>query len=123
MKYNTPLIKETSRLLRRRVTPSELRLWQIIRNRKFLGVKFFRQYPIRFEMDGQKRFFIADFCSFEQKLIIEIDGLIHERQKDYDALRTFIIECLGMRVIRFRNDDILENLEGVLDEMKKQLTP
>jgi very-short-patch-repair endonuclease len=84
-------------------------------------MKFLRQHPIKFEIDGQKRFFVADFYNFEQKLVVEIDGSIHMMQKDYDELRTYIINMLGMKVIRFSNEDIDKNLNGVIRILKKEL--
>jgi len=83
--------------------------------------KFLRQHPIRFEMDGRRRFFIADFYCHEKKLVLEIDGKIHQRQKDYDQLRTHIINTLGIKVIRFKNEEIEVNLELALDRLKEHL--
>ena len=80
-----------------------------------------RQHPIRFEMDGRRRFFIADFYCHEKKLVLEIDGKIHQRQKDYDQLRTHIINTLGIKVIRFKNEEIEVNLELALDRLKEHL--
>jgi len=57
---------------------------------------------------GKKRFFIADFYCARLKLVLEIDGKIHERQKDYDQLRTFIINQLGIRVVRVTNEAVAE---------------
>lgn len=73
-------------------------------------------------MDGYKRFFIADFYCKEKKLVIEIDGGIHEKQREYDKYRTFIIEQLGMRVIRFTNDEVRFETEKVIKELKDILT-
>ncbi len=119
VKYNKNLIKETVRKLRQQSTPSEKQLWNALRNRQFKGVKFMRQYPLTFEIDGFKRFFITDFCCHEYRLVIEIDGKIHERQKDYDELRTYIIKRLGYKVIRFKNEEVLENLDSVLVNIEK----
>ena len=60
------------------------------------------QHLIRLQMDGTRRFFVVDFYSHEKKLVLEIDGKVHERQKDYDELRTDLIKVPGMKVIRFR---------------------
>jgi len=84
-----------------------------------MNLKFTRQYPIRFEYEEDRRFFIADFYCHEKRLVIEIDGGIHETQKDYDDLRTAIINALGMQVIRFRNRDVLNDMEAVLEKLKK----
>jgi very-short-patch-repair endonuclease len=66
-------------ILRKTPTPSENILWQVLRNRKLDGKKFVRQFPIIFEYQGRKRFFVADFYCHEAKLIIELDGKIQEK--------------------------------------------
>ena len=119
--YNEYLIKETVRTLRRNSTSSEKLLWQAVRNRNLKGVKFFRQHPIRFEIDGYKRFFVADFYCPEYKLVVELDGNIHERQKDYDMMRTHIMNIMGITVVRFKNEEIEFNLEKVLSELKEYI--
>jgi very-short-patch-repair endonuclease len=106
------MITETVRLLRRNQTSSENILWQILRNRNFEGKKFVRQHPIKVEYQGKIRFFIADFYCHEKKLVIELDGKIHEKQKEYDEYRTFIINQLGIRVYRIKNEE-LKNLAAV----------
>lgn len=115
------LIKQTVRNLRRNQTKSEAIIWQAVRNRKLNGKKFLRQHPIRFEMDSGKRFFVADFYCHQKKLVVEIDGKIHLRQKDYDELRTHIINALGIKVIRFRNEEVEENVEQVLERLRQHL--
>ncbi|MFH1942165.1 MAG: endonuclease domain-containing protein, partial [bacterium] len=107
--------------LRKNQTKSEAIFWQAVRNRKLKGKKFFRQYPIRFEMDGRRRFFVADFYCHEMKLVVEIDGKIHQRQKEYDQLRTYLIDALGMKIIRIKNEEIEESLDSVLERIRKQL--
>ncbi len=116
------MIKETVRDLRKNSTTAELIFWNAVRNRKLCRKKFFRQHPIRFEIDGQKRFFIADFYCSERKLVIEIDGSIHEMQKDYDVLRTHIINKMGLKVVRFKNEDIVYRLNKVLLRLKEEIT-
>ncbi len=115
------MITATTRLLRKRSTPSESKFWKIVRNRRFLGLKFLRQHPIDFEIDGRKKYFIADFCCCERSLVVEIDGGVHETQADYDKMRTHIINNLGYRVIRFKNEDIENNLEYVISELGGEL--
>ena len=115
------LIKQTVRDLRKNQTQSEEIFWQAVRNRKLHGKKFLRQFPIRFDWDGRKRFFVADFYCHEKNLVVEIDGRIHHRQKDYDELRTHIITALGMKVIRFTNEEIEEDLQQVLDSLREHL--
>lgn len=112
-------ITEICRDLRRNSTPAEKAFWLVVRNRQFKGFKFNRQYPIIFEYDDEKRFFVADFFCHELRLVVEIDGGIHETQKDYDTLRSAIISNLGFQIIRFPNTDVLKNTELVLGELER----
>jgi very-short-patch-repair endonuclease len=109
--------KQLCRNLRKQSTPAEAVLWKHLRNRKLINRKFYRQFPLFFDMYGKETFFIADFFCFEDKFIIEVDGGYHERQKDYDALRTHIINMLGYEVIRFTNDEVEKNIKKVLDKI------
>ncbi|MGB0429752.1 MAG: endonuclease domain-containing protein [Bacteroidia bacterium] len=84
-------IAELSRELRKNATPFENELWEHLR-RKQLGVKFLRQQPIIYQTWPTQEFFIADFLCFEKKLIVELDGKVHDFQKDYDANRDEILE-------------------------------
>lgn len=108
---------ETARDLRKRSTIAEDAFWQIVRNRRFLNLKFKRQCPIEFEYDGAKRFFIADFYCHSDKLVVEIDGGIHESQKEYDNIRDEVMKILGLKVIRFKNLEVLKNVEDVLKKL------
>lgn len=110
--------KELCRELRKRSTRSKQIFWTEVRNRKILGKKFLRQYPIFSEYLNQKTFFIADFYCHEGRLVIEIDGKNHDYQKDYDELRSYIINNVGVEVIRFRNGDIENDIERVLVRLK-----
>ena len=112
------IAKRLARDLRRRQTIAEGKLWTVLRNRQFLGKKFLRQHPIIFAYEARKRFFVADFFCHENKLVVEVDGKSHDYQKDYDELRTYIINGLGMRVVRFKNEDIENKMDQVLDELK-----
>ncbi|MCA1800807.1 MAG: endonuclease domain-containing protein [Actinobacteria bacterium] len=95
-----------ARELRKNSTPAEKMLWAELRNRQVNGIKFLRQHPLIYEEDrGRLHFFIADFYSAEHKLVIELDGKIHEKQKYYDRERDLIIEKLGLKVIRFKNKE------------------
>ena len=113
------LVIEVARKLRKHSTKSEKIFWEAVRGRKINNLKFNRQFPIYFEYEGKKRFFIADFYCYEKRLIVEIDGGIHEKQKDYDKLRTTIIEKLGIKVIRFMNDEIIKNIDDVIYKLRK----
>lgn len=90
-----------------------------MRNRKFFGKKFLRQRPIFFQYDSQDAFFIADFFCKQHRLAIEVDGKSHEFQKEYDEYRTYIINSLGIQVVRFKNEDIEKRLSEVLTELKR----
>jgi len=115
------VIIETARALRRKSTRSESILWQKLRSRKLDGAKFHRQHAIKFIIDWRKRFFVADFYCSEYKLVIEIDGEIHDRQKDYDEMRTYIMNTLGIKVIRFKNEEVENNCENVIVKIANQL--
>lgn len=100
---------EIARGLRKRSTDSEQVVWDLLRNQKFQGLKFRRQYIIR----G----FVADFYCHELKLALEVDGGIHEQQKEYDAMRQEVIEREGISVLRIDNADS----EGVLTLLSQWL--
>ena len=103
MNYKTTL----ARKLRKNMTPQELKLWGILRNRKFKNLTFKRQYPI-----GD---YIVDFICKEKWLIIEIDGGQHNTPDaiEYDRIRTEYLNNRGFNVIRFWNNDIDNNIDGV----------
>ncbi|KQS05321.1 hypothetical protein ASG11_10825 [Sphingomonas sp. Leaf357] len=102
-----------ARELRANPTEAEIRLWQAISARKVSGVRFNRQVTI-----GP---FICDFVSRSAGLIIEVDGGQHAAATEQDAARTRYLEKEGYRVIRFWNDDVIENLEGVVAEIERVL--
>lgn len=100
---------KAARRLRQRSTAAEKKAWELLRNRRMLGLKFRQQQPVR----G----FIADFYCAEFRLIIEVDGAIHDRwsQKGYDLERTKILESHNFTVLRIRNEDVSEaNLRRLL---------
>ena len=101
-----------ARNLRKNSTPQERKLWGILRNRNFHGLKFKRQQPI------DK--FIVDFVCSEIKLIIELDGGQHNYTENIisDAERTKKLEELGYRVIRFWNNEV-DDIEAVWEELEK----
>ena len=115
------MIKGILRSLRRNSTAAERNFWQLVRNRKVNGKKFVRQYPIECVIDNRKRIFIADFYCHEHRLAIELDGEIHQNQKEYDALRTYIINRLGIGVIRFTNDEVKFEEDMVIEKLMKEL--
>lgn len=91
--------------LRKAQTPAERKLWSRIRNDQ-LGVTFRRQHAV-----GN---FIPDFVCIEKKLILELDGSQHLEQVEYDENRTKYLESLGYKVIRFWNNDVMKNMDGVI---------
>jgi len=114
-------IKDVIRNLRRTETESENILWQAVRDRQVAGKKVLRQYPIVFEWMGRKRFIVADFYCHEAKLIIELDGKIHDKRKDFDDIRDSTLLSLGYNIIRFKNDSVLYGLDAVLKKIKALL--
>ncbi|OGC04868.1 hypothetical protein A2276_02770 [candidate division WOR-1 bacterium RIFOXYA12_FULL_43_27] len=119
MDYN--LIKYLTRNLRKNPTDSEWILWKELRNRKLLGKKFFRQFPVIYKWNNKKRFFITDFYCSEAQLVIEVDGGIHEKQQDYDEAREYVLKSLGFTIIRFKNKEITTNLKKVLTKISSYL--
>jgi very-short-patch-repair endonuclease len=114
-------IKEVCRRFRKTQTNAYKAFWDVVRNRQINGFKILRQYPIRFEWNDHIRFFIADFYCHEAKLVIEIDGGIHETQNEYDKLREQAINLLGFRVIKFSNDEVLYHIKDVVEKLKNAL--
>ena len=107
-----PYMKEFSRAMRKNPTQAENKLWQELRGKK-LGFGFRRQFVI----DSK---YIADFVCLEKRLIIECDGGQHNQNFD-DIERNFYLESQNFRILRFWNNEILENLEGVLSAIKESL--
>ncbi len=106
--------KIVCRDLRKNSTKAERIFWEQVRNRRFCGKKFYRQYPIFHDITGKETFFIADFFCFEEKLIVDMDGRYHQYRLKEDEERTKILNQLGLNVIRFTNDEIENDLENVL---------
>lgn len=91
-------------------------LWEAVRTKK-TGYKFYRQKPLVFYIGKWRKYFIADFYCRELKLVIELDGKIHEQQKEYDQLRDAVIREMKLSVIRVSNDVIENNLKGFLSQI------
>lgn len=104
---------EYSRVLRKETTQAEGKLWEALRGKRLNGLKFRRQHPL-FN-------YVADFYCHEKKLVVELDGAVHttEENAEYDKGRTFELTELGVTVIRFWNDEVLNDLESVLDRIKQ----
>lgn len=101
--------RDFARQLRHALTDTERRLWRELRAHRFQGFKFRRQQPL-----GD---YIVDFICFEQKLIIELDGGQHADAQDYDRQRDVWLSGQGFLILRFWNNEVLENLEGVLERI------
>lgn len=113
------IAKVVCRDLRKNSTKAERIFWEKVRNRKFCGKKFYRQYPIFHDITGKETFFIADFFCFEEKLIVELDGKYHQYRLKEDEKRKKILNHLGLKVIRFTNDEILNDTDKVLLKVKE----
>jgi len=100
---------------RKEMTLAEKCFWNACRKHQIANLHFRRQQII----DG----FIADFYCHELKLVVEIDGGIHEEQKDYDNLRDQIINRHGIRVLRFSNEDVINNMDNVIKQILSDPTP
>ncbi|MDD3793703.1 MAG: DUF559 domain-containing protein [Candidatus Gracilibacteria bacterium] len=107
--YNPRYIVELSKELRKNQTESEGILWELLRNRKFNDLKFRRQHPF-----GR---YVADFYCDEIKLVIELDGKIHENQKDYDAIRDEVIKTYGVNILRFNSEDVYNNIDKIFNKI------
>ena len=95
-----------ARQLRRQLTAQERLLWRLLRDRRFAAHKFRRQHPV-----GP---FILDFACCQAKLAVELDGGQHAEHRAYDARRTAWLQAHGWTVLRFWNNERLNNQEGVL---------
>src|SRR3990167_9076020 len=101
------MLNKFKKTLRTNQTDAESRLWYHLRDRRFQGWKFRRQHILQ----G----YIVDFVCLERKLVIELDGGQHAEQEAYDTRRTRVLEKDGFKVIRFWNNEVLTNTEGVLE--------
>ena len=114
---NNPALKQRRRELRHNQTEAEKALWAHLRNKQFYGMKFFRQCSI-----GP---YILDFYCPSMKLAVELDGGQHNQceGKEYDAARSEYLKAQGIEVMRFWNNDVLHDMEGVLSELGLKVTP
>ena len=109
----TAEITKHARQLRVRQTKAESLLWSVLRAKRLSGLKFRRQHPIAP--------FIADFACVAERLIIELDGGYHDHQYEQDASRQSYLEGQGWRVLRYANEDVLEDIEAVAISIANQL--
>ena len=103
-----------ARDLRRNQTSAEELLWARLRNRQLEGYKFRRQVPL-----GR---FIVDFACYDARLVVEVDGGQHAERTSEDLARTAWLESRGFRVLRFWNNEVMENPDGVLVRILEELT-
>ena len=100
--------------LRKEMTGAERNLWEHLRRNQLCNVHFRRQQIIR----G----FVVDFYCHQAGLVVELDGRIHEKSREADTERQACLEGLGLKVIRFTNEDVFHNIEGVLMQIMKELS-
>jgi len=105
----TPDTIAAARQLRQHLTPAEQTLWQALQNRQLNGLRFRCQHPV-----GA---FIVDFYCPQCRLVVEVDGEIHNQQVEYDTARTIQLNQFGYRVVRFSNQDVLTHLDDVLRQI------
>jgi 2-isopropylmalate synthase len=104
--------RDIARALRRTATDAERITWRLLRDRRLDGVKFRRQVPI-----GP---FVADFASIEHRLVVELDGGQHG-QSSSDVARDRFLAANGWRVVRFWNNDVMNNREGIYESLQQAL--
>lgn len=110
MKPRNPL-NTFARELRNNSTDTERLLWRYLRNSQIEGIKFRRQQPIEA--------YIVDFVSFEKRLVIELDGGQHADNFEYDEQRSDCLRANGFVVLRFWNNEVIENIDGVLEVIRQ----
>ncbi|GAB3922531.1 endonuclease domain-containing protein [Mucilaginibacter myungsuensis] len=115
-------ITELCRKLRTPSTFSENKLWAELRRRNISDVKFLRQYPIFYAFGVERFFYIADFYCAKHKLVIEVDGPIHEFKKEYDKNRDIVMRELGLNILRFKNDEVLNDIKGVVERIEQAVS-
>ncbi len=112
--YNLNSYKSLRRQLRNNPTPAGQKLWRYLKGRQFYGLLFHRQHGI-----GR---YIVDFYCPKLRLVIEVDGVVHENPdvRKYDEMRQkFLEESCYLRVVRFTNDEVMHDVEGVMKKLEK----
>jgi very-short-patch-repair endonuclease len=99
--------------MRHEPIPAEGQVWQRLRDRRLLGYRFRRQHTI----DR----FIVDFYCAEAQIVIEIDGLVHQYTREEDGIRQEFLESQGLRVLRFTNEEVSDDLDSVVESIAKAL--
>ena len=113
--YNSSQTKYHRRDLRKNQTEAEKRVWHFLRNKQFEGLKFFRQYGV-----GS---YILDFYCPSLKLAIELDGGQHAESTNlvYDEKRSQFLHERRIKVLRFWNNEVIENIEGVMEKIRMEI--
>ena len=111
-----PIIFERAKVMRENMTQSEKAVWELLKSKNMLGLRFKPQHPIDI--------FIADFYCHPLKLVIEIDGGIHKSvdQREYDIGREAELERLGIKVIRFTNEEVENDINHIQNEIERICT-
>jgi len=108
-----PITIAAAKILRDNLTTCEKLLWERVKQKQICGLRFRRQHPIDF--------FIADFYCHEAKLVVELDGEIHNQQKEYDDGRSAEMEKYSIKVIRFTNSEIENKIEEVIKRIENEI--
>lgn len=105
----------TAEVLRKTMTQAECNLWEELKNKKFNGLKFRRQHPI----DR----FVVDFYCHEHRLVIELDGDIHNQKdvKANDSNRESELQNFGLKILRFKNEEVFSNIQNVLEKINEYI--
>jgi very-short-patch-repair endonuclease len=114
VRHTTPELEVRALQLRQEATPAEQVLWEALRAGQLDGHKFRRQHPV-----GR---FILDFYCAKSRLCIEVDGKVHERQRDRDMARDATLFSRGVATLRFSNEQVFDDLPGVLQTIRAALT-
>ena len=109
--------KNLRRELRRKQTEAEKKLWERVRRRKLIGKKFYRLRPIFHNYLGNESFYIADFYCYESRLVVKLNGRVHETRKNKNRLKDEIINMMGINVIRFNNEEFFRNIDKVVEQI------
>ena len=117
------IIKDTVRSLRKNQTKSESIFWEIVRKNRFHDLRFIRQYPIKYIFNNTSSFFVADFYCHKHKLIIEIDGSIHDQLKERDNIRDYITKHYGYNILRIESKSLLEDKDFVIKQVEDAVFP
>jgi len=111
--FNIPELKQRRKLLRKKQTLEEAKIWEKLRNKRLHNFKFYRQYSIGY--------YIVDFYCPQIKLVIEIDGKFHDSEynQDYDKIRSNYFESIGIKTIRFPNQKVLKDIDSVMKDVTR----